>query len=84
MRASLVTLVVATAIGATVGAAQAQENPKAAAAPPSGVHKKMPLADSAEAKVPEPAGATDSAPAQVGTEGVAKPGTTTQVKSFKQ
>jgi hypothetical protein len=84
MRASLVTLVVATAIGAMVGASHAQENPKAAAAPPPGVHKKMPLADSAEAKVPESPGTTGSGPAQVGTEGAAKPGTTTHVKSFKQ
>jgi hypothetical protein len=84
MRASLVTLVVASAIGAIVGTSHAQDNPKAAAAPPSGVHKKMPLAGSAEAKVPEAAGTTDSGPAQVGTEGAAKPGTTTHVKSFKQ
>jgi hypothetical protein len=66
-----------------LGAGYAQENPKAAAAPPAGVHKKMPAADSAEAKVAEAPG-TSSGPAKVGKEGAATSGATTQAKSFKQ
>ena len=84
MRTSLVTLAVATAIGAMVGTSDAQENPKAAAAPPPGLHKEMPVAGSPEATITEPPGTTGSGPAKVGKEGIVTPGASTRAKSFKQ
>jgi hypothetical protein len=83
MRSPIVALVVAAAIGAFVGSANAQQNPKALAGPPAGDHKEMPAADSPAAKVAV-APATSNAAAKVGKEAVVKPGVTTHAKSFKQ
>jgi len=83
MRSPIVTLVVAAAIGAFVGSANAQQNPKAVAAPPAGDHKEMPAADSPAAKVAVAPGTSNTA-AKVGKEGVVKPGITTHAKSFRQ
>ncbi len=83
MRSAIATLVLATAVGGIVGVSYAQDNPKAAGAPPAGVHKEMPLAGSAAAKTPVNPG-TSSAPAKVDKEAAVKPGTTTQAKSVKQ
>ena len=82
MRSSLVALVVAITIGAITGASYAQDNPKAAAAPPPGVHKKMPLADSVEAKAVEP-GSAGGGLAKGGKDSLMAPGTITQAKPFK-
>jgi hypothetical protein len=83
MKLAIVTLAIATGLGGIV-ASYAQEKPKAAAAsPPAGVQKEMPVAGSAAAQVAETPGPS-SGPAKVGTTAVVKPGMTMQSKAFKQ
>lgn len=73
MRPSLVAFVIAGAIGATMGVGYAQENPKAAAAPPPGPHKQMPVAGTAAAEVPETPGTAGTGPAKPGKDSLMTP-----------